>query len=300
MLSRRAFLHQGSLVLASLTTLGAHAAPSRTGPLNLPIGIQLWAVKDDVAKDLPAALKAVAAIGYKEVELFGKPTLPPEKLKTVLSDLGLKAPSMHVGMSDVGTDLQQRVDFAKGVGAEYLVVSFPWTADSRFKDGGQLASGITLDDWKWNADQLNRMGEVTKKAGIKAGYHNHNMEFRSYDGVTGYDELLRRTDPALVTMQLDIGWVVTAGADPLTYLTKHANRVSMLHVKDVRKGFKKAVDHMDSQTVEIGSGQVDWPRLFAAMDRKQIKHYFVEQENFERAPLEAAKLSFNYLSTLKV
>jgi sugar phosphate isomerase/epimerase len=125
------------------------------------------------------------------------------------------------------------------------------------------------------------------------------MEFRSYDGVVAYDELLRLTDPELVTMQLDIGWVVAAGGDPLRLLSRHADRISSLHIKDVRKDAATVVDRVDTQTTEVGSGRVDWPKLFAAMDPQRIRHYFVEQENFERPPMEAVKLSFDYLSRLK-
>ncbi|MGH8079010.1 MAG: sugar phosphate isomerase/epimerase family protein [Lysobacter sp.] len=278
---------------------GAFAAKPRTGPLNKPVGLQLWTIRDDVAKDLPAALKAVAAIGYGEVEFAGIPKASAAKVRTMLRDNGLAAPSMHCGMADAQKDLQQRIDFAAAIGARQIVISFPSTVDARFKDGNALAAGMTLDDWKWNAEQLNRIGELTAKAGIACGYHNHNMEFRSFDGVVAYDELLRLTDAKLVTMQLDIGWVVAAGADPLRLLSSHADRISSLHIKDVRKDAKIFVDRVDAQTTEIGSGRVDWPKLFAAMDPQRIRHYFVEQENFERAPLESAKLSFDYVSRLK-
>jgi sugar phosphate isomerase/epimerase len=283
-----------------MTSLNAFAAKLRLGPLNKPVGLQLWTIRDDVAKGLPAALKAVSAIGYGEVEFAGVPKESAAEVRAMLQDSGLTAPSMHCGMADAQKDLQQRIDYAEAIGARYIVISFPSTADSRFEGGGALAAGMTLDDWKWNAEQLNRIGELTRKAGITCGYHNHNMEFRSYNGVVAYDELLRLTDAKLVTMQLDIGWVVTAGADPLRLLTRHADRISSLHIKDVRKDAKTVVDRVDSQTTEVGNGRVDWPKLFAAMDPERIRHYFVEQENFERAPLEAAKLSFDYLSHLKV
>lgn len=302
MWSRRAFLQRGSLALAAMTCLDVHAAQSRLGPLNLPIGLQVYTVRDDVAKDLPGALKTISAIGYREVELAGLPKQPVAEMRTLLEDCGLTAPSMHAGMADLQTGAQERIDYAKALGAQYLVCSFPWTADSRFRTGGgnALAAGITLDDWKWNAEQLNRVGELARKADIRCGYHNHNMEFRSYDGVIGYDELLRQTDPALVTMELDIGWVVTAGVDPLTYLTRHAKRISLLHVKEVRKGARTVTDRLDAQTTEVGSGQIDWRELFAAMKPETIRHYFVEQENFERPPLEAVKISFDYLHGLQV
>ncbi len=100
-------------------------------------------------------------------------------------------------MADLQAGLQQRIDYAKALGTRYLVCAFPWTADSRFRNSRlfRIASGITLDDWKWNAEQLNKIGAVAAKAGLSCGYHNHNMEFRSYDGVVAYDELLRLTDP---------------------------------------------------------------------------------------------------------
>ena len=304
MWSRRAFLQHGSLALAAVTCLESRAAQPRLGPLNLPIGLQLYAVREDVAKDLPAALKAVAAIGYREVELAGAPKVPAAKLRALLQENGLTAPSMHVGMSDMQTEQQSRIDYAKAVGAEYLVISFPWTADSRFRkapadSNATLAAGMTLDDWKWNADQLNSIAAVARKSGIRCGYHNHNIEFRTYNGVTAYDELLRLTDPALVTMEMDIGWVVAAGADPVSYLTKHADRISLLHVKDVAKGAKITTDRTETQTTEVGGGQVDWRRLFAAIKPKQVRHYFVEQENFARPPLEAMKISFDYLNRLE-
>ncbi|MEZ0470176.1 sugar phosphate isomerase/epimerase family protein [Luteimonas salinilitoris] len=299
MLTRRAFLQYGSLALAAMTSLGAFAARPRLGPLGKPVGLQLWTIRDDVAKDLPAALKAVSAIGYGEVEFAGVPKRPAAEVRAMLQDNGLTAPSMHCGMADAQKDLQQRIDYARAIGARYIVIPFPSTADSRFEDGGALAAGMTLDDWKWNAEQLNRIGELTREAGITCGYHNHNMEFRSYDGVVAYDELLRLTDAKLVTMQLDIGWVVAAGADPLRLLARHADRISSLHVKDVRKDARTTVDRVDTQTTEVGNGRVDWPKLFAAMDPERIRHYFVEQENFERPPLESAKLSFDYLNRLK-
>ena len=221
--------------------------------------------------------------------------------------LGWKSIAERLARTNVPPDLQaglqQRIDYAKAIGCEYLVCSFPWTADSRFREQPgkavlSLASGINLDDWKWNADQLNRIAVEAAKSGLRVGYHNHNMEFRSYDGVVAYDELLRLTDPALVTMEMDIAWVVTAGADPVKYLKKHGDRISLLHVKEVRKDMQTMVDRVQAQTTEVGSGKIDWKHTFKAMEPGRIKHYFVEQENFERPPLEAVKVSFDYLKTL--
>jgi sugar phosphate isomerase/epimerase len=125
------------------------------------------------------------------------------------------------------------------------------------------------------------------------------MEFRSYNGVVAFDELLKWTDPKLVTIELDLAWVVTAGLDPTKYLKQHADRISLLHVKDVRKDAVTTADELKSQTVEVGRGKIDWKRIFAACDPKHLKHYFVEQENFTGSTIDAVRASFQYLSTLK-
>jgi sugar phosphate isomerase/epimerase len=304
MLSRRAFLERGSLALAAMSLHAAHAAEAQTGPLGRPIGLQLYTIRDAVAKDLAGTLRAIAEIGYREVELAGIPAgATASELRRMLSDNGLTAPSMHASMADLQTGLQERIDYAKALGTEYLVCAFPWTADSRFRDNPgravvSLASGITLDDWKWNAEQLNKIGTACKQAGLRCGYHNHNMEFRSYGGVIAYDELLRLTDPQLVTMEMDIAWVVTAGADPVRYLKKHDDRISMLHVKDLIKDARTTADRLQPETTEVGSGKIDWKKVFKAANRKRLMHYFVEQENFDRAPLESVKISFDYLKGL--
>lgn len=303
MLSRRAFLERGSLALAAMSLHTARAADAQLGPLGKPIGIQLYTVRDAVAKDLPGTLRKLADIGYREVELAGIPAISAPDLRKILSDCGLTAPSMHASMVDLQSGLNERIDYATTLGTRYLVCSFPWTADSRFRDSPgkavvSLASGITLDDWKWNAEQLNKIGAVAAKSGLSCGYHNHNMEFRSYDGVVAYDELLRLTDPALVTMEMDLAWVYTAGVDPVKYLKKHGDRISLLHVKEVRKDLRTMVDRVQAQTTEVGSGKTDWKHVFKAMEPARIRHYFVEQENFDRAPLEAAKISFDYLRGL--
>lgn len=303
MLSRRAFLERGSLALAAMSLHTARAAEAQTGPLAKPIGIQLYTVRDALAKDLPGTLRAISDIGYREVELAGIPPISATNLRKILNDRGLTAPSMHASMADLQTGLQERIDYAKALGTRYIVCSFPWTADSRFKTVPSqavvsLASGITLDDWKWNAEQLNKIGEVTARHGLLCGYHNHNMEFRTYGETVAYDELLRLTDPKLVTMEMDLAWVVTAGVDPVKYLKKHADRISLLHVKEVRKDLKTMTDRVQAQTTEVGSGKIDWKRTFKAMEAKNIAHYFVEQENFERTPLEAVRISFDYLHEL--
>jgi sugar phosphate isomerase/epimerase len=311
MLSRRRFLQHGSLALAALapisawprTTTGlteAKGATGATGPLGLPIGIQLYAVKEDAERDLPATLAQLAAIGYREVETAGNYGRDAKALRRTLDDSGIACPSGHQSMENLVTDPAAQIDFAATLGLEFLVCAFPWTRDGRFRGaaGAALARDMTLDDWKWNAEQLNRMGEMARKAGVRAAYHNHNMEFRRHEGVVAYDELLRLTDPQLVSMELDIAWVVRSGADPVAYLTKYADRISMLHLKDVRRDATPVVDRIDSRTTELGRGKVDWASVFAAARPGHLQHYFVEQEDFEHTALESARINFEYLRSL--
>ena len=302
MISRRSFLERGSLALAAMTILESRAAADpHTGPLGRPIGLQLYTVRQDATKDLHGTLKQIAAIGYREVETAGFYGKPGKELRKIFDDYGLAAPSAHYAMGDLQKDLQAKIDDAASLGAKFFVCAFPALKDSAPMPAGKsMANAISLDDWKWNAEQLNRIGELTQKAGLRTGYHNHNMEFRSYDGTTAYDRLLEWTDPKLVTFEMDLAWVVTGGVDPVPYLKKHADRISLLHVKEVRKDARTVTDQILSQTTEVGAGKIDWKRIFGACDPKQITHYFVEQENFERPALEAVRLSYDYLHGLKV
>ena len=300
-ISRRNFLECSSLALvAAMSGVRSFAAAPGTGPLGRPIGLQLYTVRDEANRDLLGTLKKLQAIGYREVETAGFYGKSGKELRKILADHGMTAPSAHASMSDIQKDMQKLVDGAAEVGAKYFVCAFPaLPPTTKLPAGKTMINSITLDDWKWNAEQLNRLGEAAKKAGLQAGYHNHNLEFRSYNGVVAFDEILKRTDAKLVTIELDLGWVVTAGLDPASYIKQHSDRISLLHVKDVRKGAKPTLDDVKSDTVAVGSGSIDWKSVFAACDPKSLKHYFVEQENFTGSPLDAVRTSFEYLSTLK-
>ena len=299
-ITRRSFLECSSLAMLAAMSSRTFAAGAGTGPLGKAIGLQLYTVKEEANKDLLGTLKTLQSIGYREVETAGFYGKSGKEMRKILADHGMTAPSAHGSMGDIVKNMQQLVDGAAEVGAKYFVCAFPaLPPGASAANGAALASSITMDHWKWNAEQLNKLGEVAKKAGLKAGYHNHNMEFRSYNGVVAFDELLRLTDPSLVTIELDLAWVVTAGADPIAYLKKHANRISMLHVKDVRKDVVISATDLKSQTVEVGRGKIDWKSIFAACDPKHLQHYFVEQENFTGPTLDAVRTSYQYLSTLK-
>ena len=299
-ISRRGFLATGAAAIGGISAIARWAAAD---PIGLPIGLQLYTVREQAGKDFEGTLKEVAAIGYQEVELYSFFGRKAAEVRRALEGAGLKCVSAHYPVPALRDDLAASIDYAKELGLRFIICPFPGLADpARLKAGGpSFTDSLTLDDWKWNADLFNKVGEAAKKAGLRFGYHNHHIEFREFGGVTAFDELLRRTDPDLVTIELDCGWVKVAGLDPADLIAKHASRVGLLHVKDVKAGpapstrFGPAVPF-----AEVGRGSIDWPKVFAAAKAAGVERYYVEQDTTERPPLEAIKISRVYLHELKV
>lgn len=284
--------------------------------LNRPIGLEMYTVGADFDKDPLGTMQKVAAAGYQIVEL--SPQGPTSKvtvadIKKGLAATGLKNPSGHYMLPDLQAHLDERINTAKDLGESLMVVSVPWVADpSRFQgsSGNQMdmfrnmLNGLTLDDWKWNAEQFNKIGGQVKKAGLQLGYHNHNFEFRKIGDTTGYDEFLHLTDPELVALQMDVGWVTVAGHDPIAYLKKFPGRYRSLHIKDFKKGFAPTTTLMgDPATApvptELGRGGIDYTTILDAAPKDVI--LYVEQEPpFKEMPaLAAMKVDFDYLHNLK-
>jgi sugar phosphate isomerase/epimerase len=193
-----------------------------------------------------------------------------------------------------------------------MILVFPelrsWQGQSVDADFEQFVpryEKISLADYKWNADQLNQCGENLKRHGIRAGYHNHAIDFKDLGGTRGFDVLIQNTDPNLVCFEMDCGHVIHAGYDPITYLHEYPMRIELLHVKDLVRGYhvSTTLDTEDKDTnAEIGAGCINWKRLFEAAARHgHVKHYFLEHEGkMAHPPLEALRISYNYLQMLKV
>ena len=313
--SRRSFLTT-ALVSCTAGRVLLEPNPMNANPLNLPIGLQLYTVGAEMDRDPFGTLKRIAAIGYKQVELSPLSKIPEKDLLKALDDNGLKNPSGHYMLPDLLGNLQKNIDFAKQFGQEYMVVTVPWVQDpSRFGgDPGKdqmafflrLINGLTLDDWKWNAEQFNKIGAEIKKAGLQLGYHNHNFEFKLHGPVSGYDEFLRLTDASLVKLELDCGWMTVAGKDPVDYLSRYPDRYRLLHIKDFRKGFTPRTTLMDGSPgapvpTELGRGAIDYRRIFAAARNAGIRGMYVEQEPpFTEMPaLDAIKVDYDYLKNLQ-
>jgi sugar phosphate isomerase/epimerase len=299
-ISRRGFLAGGAAAIGGISAIARRAAAD---PIGLPIGLQLYTVRGRAAKDFEGTLKEVAAIGYQEVELYSFFDRKAAEVRRALEGAGLECVSAHYGVPALREGLAAHIDDARELGLQFMICPFPGVADpARLKAGGpSFTDSLTLDDWKWNADLFNKAGEQAKKAGLRFGYHNHHIEFREFGGVTAFDELLRRTDPDLVTIELDCGWVKVAGLEPADFIAKHASRVGLLHVKDVKAGpapsnrFGPAVPF-----AEVGRGSIDWRKVFEAARKAGVRRYYVEQDTTERPPLEAIKISRDYLHDLKV
>jgi sugar phosphate isomerase/epimerase len=300
--SRRTFLQTApaTLVCGAAFLSGRRLLAS---PFGLPIGLQLYSVREMMAKDYYGTLKQLSAIGYQEVEAAGYFDHTPEQVKQAMKAANLRCVSAHYPYVQLSKSLDDIIAFNKAVGVGYIICSFPGIKDpSRIKEKGYAAMirSFTMKDYRWNAEQFNMIGKKVKDAGMKFGYHNHTMEFGVQDGVVPFDELIRLTDPSLVTIELDCGWVMVGGANPVDYLRRYPTRISMLHVKDFKHTDKPASVLEPPPAAELGRGTVDYRPVFEAAKKADIKHYFIEQEAYDIPPLEALRIDADYMKQLTV
>ena len=280
-------MHTSRRELLALTGLAAGAFAR---PLGMPIGIQPYTVRNELTKDVEGTLRQLAQIGYQSVEVsapfYGKSAA---ELRDLLKSLGLISPSGGFGDPKDDDDWARSIENARTLGAKYMIVTAPrdWTR--------------SLDGWKRAAERFNKLGAQAKKAGVAVVYHNHHFEYKVYDGVVAYDQLLRSTDPQLVHMEIDIFWTTYAGQDPLAYFDRYPGRFPLWHVKDLKPGFPPSTDPVQGNPfAEVGSGTIDWKRIFRGARQAGLKYYFVEQDRWDRPPLESARMSCEYLKKLAV
>ena len=254
---RRDFVRSAA-ALAAATALPRRLAGAEGLP-GLP-GIQLYTLRSLMAQDLDATLGAVAEIGYREVEFAGYFGRTPTDIRRRLAATGLSAPSTHVDFPLEGPGWQRTMDDALAAGHQSIILA--WLPPER---------RAPLDAWHRMADVLNQAGEAARRQGLEMGYHNHDFEFQTLDGRLPYDLLLERTDPALVTFELDLYWISRAGHDPLAYFRKARGRFRQVHVKDMAAGTGRDM-------VDPGAGILDFPTLLAAAADAGVRHYFVEHD----------------------
>jgi sugar phosphate isomerase/epimerase len=308
--SRRGFLAElGGLGLASLIPSSLPRAVW-CNPLGLPVGIQLWTVHDSMRSDPAGTLAQLRRIGYQTVESAGFGRLSAKEFRGLIDAAGLKCPSAHLNFMTAEPDAN--FDDAHVLGATYVVSSVLRAGTGAVPDVGpslqkaaNFLRAMTLDDAKQTADVANRLGEQAQRAGLQYAYHNHFFEFiADGNGDIAYDVLLRDTDPELVKFEIDCGWMMAAGHDPIAYFKKYPHRFPMIHVKDflpaagADAGGAAAALRVGT---ELGHGFIDYKAIFAAARSQPLKYYFAEQEGpFSRmTELEAAKVSYAYLHALR-
>jgi sugar phosphate isomerase/epimerase len=254
-------------------------------PLGLPIGCQTWPVRKMIAEDFPGTIRQLAAAGFQSIELcspvayekFGFGEIGKYKgaeLRKLLGDMGVTCISSHFHMGELRKDLAERIAWAKDVGLTQMVVA---TLDG--------PANPTMDDVKRIADEYNKFGAETAKAGIELGVHNEIFEMSSVDGRRTYDVLFEALDPKLVKFQFQVS-TISAGYDAAEYFTKHAGRFNSMHCQGWSWPEKKIVP--------IGQDSLDWKKIFTTSKVGGVKNYFVEME------LEMMKASVPYLKTLHV
>ncbi|HEY1580210.1 MAG TPA: sugar phosphate isomerase/epimerase [Terracidiphilus sp.] len=293
--TRRNFIGGAAAVAAISSTKFSLAMP-----LGLKPGIQLYSVREQMAKDFEGTLAAVREAGYVEVESAALPKKSAAEIRKALDNAGLKCVSSHRGFVDVTRDLDATTEFEKTIGVSYIICPGPGRRNP--PAAGTKHEGLTIDDWKYNAEEFNKTGEKLKKAGITFGYHNHWLEFQPVDGQIPYEELLSVCEPDKTTFEMDLGWVKVAGHDPVALMQKYPHRFSLFHVKDFHlppdMSFAK---HDEAKVTELGRGSIDYRPIFAqAAKNQKITHAFVEQEEFDIPWKESLKVDADYMKKLTV
>jgi sugar phosphate isomerase/epimerase len=270
---------------ASMLTAGSMLFPSLLNSNRKRIkstGVQLYTFRTEMAADARGTLKKIAELGFKQIEsarsnkghYYG---LTAKEMKQACKDLGMTLSSGHVHVDD---KWKQTMDEAAESGQSYLICSTMPT-------GGQ-----TIDNYKKVAESFNKAGEECKKLGIKFGYHNHEYEFENKEGKVLYDILLDNTQPDLVHMELDLGWVIVGGKNPLDYFNKYPGRFPLWHLKDM--------DLVKKHSVEFGKGQLDIIAMLKNRKQSGLDIMFVEQEEYASTPFESMKENMEYLRKIKI
>jgi sugar phosphate isomerase/epimerase len=285
------------LSLQSLLT----AQSEKATEVGFPAGIQLYTVRKALAKDTAGTLRALATIGYREVETAGTANLPAAEFRRLLQSAGLNCPSSHVKFTE--DDFQTAFAEAKALGASFATSSnLASLVVPEAGTNGQGTTTFTADEFHRTAELMNRIGKAAAEDGLRYAYHNHNLEFvRLPSGEFGFDILLRETDASTVMFEADCGWMAAAGADPSAYFVKYPSRFRMMHVKDfapIPQPTTESSGGTAPRGVDLGHGFIDYKPIFAAARRTGIQHAFVEQEPpFPKSEMDSAKADFNIIDS---
>jgi sugar phosphate isomerase/epimerase len=297
-ISRRVFIATATAAATTATlSRNAWAATAK-----YPLGVQLYMVGAELKADPQGTLKKLRAIGFTHVESFSLVDLSAADFRKALDDADLKCHSSHLMFT--GSDYGPLFAQANALGAKFAVSSIllPTTEQVPATEMVSKLSQLNLDGFKRMAVIANKIGTQAKAAGLQYCYHNHNFEFKDYGGTTGYDLLLKETDPELVKLELDCGWMTVGGQDPIAYFKKYPKRYRLFHAKDfVTLTKSNALDAKERPAItEVGSGKVNWPALVKAAKAAGVEFYYVDHDPpfAGKTAFEAAKIDYDYLQPL--
>lgn len=255
------------------------------------LGLQLYSLHEELADNLPATLAQIAALGIRNVEIYGLIGRTPAQFRMKLDEAHLRAVSYHVQLADLQNDVPGIIDAARTLGIGYIGVAWIKPASAGPDEG------ITAHDVDVAADAFNKACPALKAAGMHVFYHMHGFEFRRDEtGRTLLDRLLAETDPSCLELQMDVFWVAQAGQDPVKLMRLYPDRIKLLHLKDIRKGAKigEMAGHAPKQDfVAMGEGTIDWPHLLSAARQSGVEWYMLEDESADVIP--QLKRSIRYL-----
>ncbi len=249
-------------------------------------GLQLWSVRDDMAKDAKAVLEQLGKAGYNKIESFiGAKGMwwgnTPQQFSAMVKDNGMQIVSGHCNEKDDA--FKKIVDEAASINMQYLI--YAWEGPNR-----------TIDEYKKMANDFNTRGELCKKAGIQYAFHNHDYSFKKLEGQFAQDVLMQNTDANLVQFEMDMYWVVTAGQDPIEWMKKYPNRFTLSHIKD-----REINATTNDASCMLGTGSIDYAKIIKYARKNGMQHFMVEQEKWTNStPMDSANANAKYFKKLKV
>lgn len=241
------------------------------------IAAQLYTVRELTRQDFAGTIQAVAAIGYRAVELAGYGNLRgASEVRKVLSDHGMVVVGSHTNLDGLERNLGRLLDDSEALGNKTIVLSF--LPEPRRRDA---------DGWRATAGVLDEIGWGCRTQGLELAYHHHHFEFLKFDGQAGFDLLWQHSSPQNLKAELDTFWLRYAGEDPAGYIRRLGPRATHLHLKDITP---------DRRFGEVGAGTLDFPAILAAAEEAAVRWGVVEQDStYDRPPLEALRISFDNL-----
>ena len=254
-----------------------------------PVGLQLYSLRAEFTRNVPATLDKVKSYGIRDLELASTYNLPPGKFKEMLDERGFNAVSIHFPYERYAADSEAVAREAKALGVRYAGCA--WIPHQSDFDEQECRAAAAV---------FNKAGAAMARQGIQFFYHVHGFEFQPHGDGTLLDLLMKETTPGLVSYQMDVLWIVFPGQDPVKLLQKYKGRWKLMHLKDLKKGV--ATGSLSggtdvSNNVVLGTGQTDWPAVLAAAKKVGIKHYFIEDES----PIAAEQIpqSLKFLEQVK-